>query len=459
MTTTTITMTGDSTGYGASTGSEAFLLGGYRDSVMLQGANDSVTIGTGGLDTIDLNASGFSWGVTDSVALGQSVFDTIGASHALQGAALSITGGGGEIDVALVNHGGATTLSLGNTGDVVNAAGLGLNDVVSLNGDAENSVTFQNGGGADVAIGQAGDGFAWYASSVALAGNYNLLTGGDEQFNVSGAGGLNRIALGNGNDTLSFGAGGNSIALGNGNDSVSLAGQQDSLALGTGNNVVSALGGAVSLRLAAGGAGASDTLALGGSHNAVHGGDENVTLTNAHGGALAVLGNGNDTITLASGHVVLGDSAANTARDNVTILNGHAAVTLNGGTDGVTLADAKSGWDQVVLNGTDLGTRLSAAGSFDTITLAQDANAAISDAAVNGGLSLIFDGDAQGGLGVVSVTGLAQDDIAKITLSGCGSYSVTADNTALGGVTLHFAHGTIDLIGTQSLSNVLITQN
>ena len=212
--TNTITMNGDATGYGASTGSESFVLNGYQNTVLLAGAADTVTLAGGGLDVVDLNATGFTNATTDMINLGQSSFDRVIASHALENSALTVDGGFGETSISLIDHGGSVVLDLGNQGDVVNKAGLGLNDIVMLNGDAANNVAFTNGNGADVTIGAAGDGLTHDASSVALFGDYNLLLGGDENFNVSDASGLNMVTLGNGDNTLTLGGDQNAITLG-----------------------------------------------------------------------------------------------------------------------------------------------------------------------------------------------------------------------------------------------------
>jgi len=104
-----------------------------------------------------------------------------------------------------------------------------------------------------------------------------------------------------------------------------------------------------------------------------------------------------------------------------------------------------------------LGTTLTAMGVFDNLVLTQDANASITEGAVNGGLSLTVEGDSHGGMGNISVAGLATDDLAHIHLAGLSAYTITADNTAAGGVTLHFSQGSLDLIGLQSIPNNFFT--
>lgn len=455
--TNTITLNGNATGYGASWGAEEFVLNGYDNTVLLGGANDTINLASGGNDLIDLNATGFSNSVTDTIDLGQGAFDSIIATNALNGANLTIANGFGGSTIDLVNHYGSTSLTLGNQGALVNHAGLGLNDVVTLNGDAANNVTFTSGEGADVTIGAAGDGDGYDASSVALFGVYNQLLGGDETFTVTDASGLNQIALGNGDNSILLGGDQNDVVLGNGNNNVDFTGGHDALAAGTGNNDVTVKGPAANLTFAAGGAGSSDVITLTGGTADIHGGDENFSVAASHGGDAVILGNGNNLVDLPSGWVTLGSSVANTAENTVTLSHGNDHVTLNGGLDQVTLHDVNTGYDTVKLNGTLLGTQLNVAGSFDNVTLTADANAAITEAAGASGLNLVLHGDASLGIGTVSVTGLAQDFLAHITLIGTGAYTITADNTAAGGVTLHFGHGSLDLIGLQAVPNTLIT--
>jgi hypothetical protein len=113
------------------------------------------------------------------------------------------------------------------------------------------------------------------------------------------------------------------------------------------------------------------------------------------------------------------------------------------------------GDDKVKLNGTLLGTTLSVAGLLDSIKLVHDADVALTDASHNGGMQLTIDADAQGGMGDISITGLQDDGYAHIHLVNASSYTVTVDQTQQGGVTLHFIHGSIDLIGLQAIPNNL----
>jgi len=442
--TNTITMTGSSTGYGATTGAETFSLSGYDNTVLLAGAADTVDITGGEFDGIDLNATGFTSPTTDLIDLGQSVFNDILSSNALYGSSITIEGGSGPNAVTLVNHGGSTNVTLGYEGSALTEVGSIPPDTVTLNGDATNSVAFTGEGYAAVSIGKAGDGLSGYSTALALSGALNQVAGGDESFAITGASSKS------------------TIVLGNGQDSVSLTGTHDKLSLGTGNDTVMLTGNNSTLLLAKGGAGSTDTVVERGCGDTLIGGDENVSIT---GNPLSVgtikLGNGNDSLNVSGGggHAIFGSSVSNTGTDQVTLGTGRANLTFNGGTDSVLLKDyhGHEGADTVTMNGTMLGTTLTTMGVFDHVVLAQDANAAITDGAVNGGLSLTIEGDGHAGMGNISIAGLATDDLAHITLIGLGTYTITPDSTAAGGVTLHFSQGSIDLIGMQSIPNNFIS--
>jgi hypothetical protein len=462
--TTTITMTGNSTGYGLYSGNEVFDLSGYDNTVLLNGANDRIAVQGGEYDAINLNSSGFAKAVNDQVYLNDSSFDTVSGSSALTDSEVTIAGSGGPNTISLINHGGITDVALGYTGDPTYEWGLGIDDVVRLNGDASNQVVFTAGGYAEVSIGAAGDGFSGFASHVSLYGMDNSVSGGDEAFTVTERdGGGNSVSLGNGANTVVLAGNGNTVDLGNGANHLYLSnGFLDTASLGTGNNAVTAVGAGASLAFAAGDSGAVETISM--SHGALHvsGGDENFTIIGGVGSDLVGrLGDGDNTISLATGHaqLVIGASPDNTADNTVSFGRGFNFLQFNGGDDQVTLADAAGakGYDNVVLNGTMLGTNLTTAGVFDKVTLANDANATINDTATNGGMSFILDADKAGGFGTVIINGLANDDLAHITLVGAGTYTVSVDQTAAGGITLNFAHGSVDLVGLQSVPNTLIS--
>jgi Ca2+-binding RTX toxin-like protein len=442
--TNTFTMTGNSTGYGAATGAETFILSGYDNTVLLAGASDTLAIAGGEFDSIDLNASGFTGSATDGIDLGQSAFNTISSSYALYNSSITIEGGSGPNTVSLVNHGGSTSVTLGYEGSALTEAGTVPANAVTLNGDAANSIAFTGSGNAVVSVGAAGDGFFAYGTALALSGVLNHVTGGDEAFSITGTSSTS------------------TIALGNGNDSVSLSGTHNRLSLGTGNDTIMVAGNGAAITLAKGGAGSTDTVVEKGCDDSLTGGDENVTIT---GNPLSVgsikLGNGNDVLNVSGGggRAVFGSSVANTGTDTVTLGTGRTNLTFNGGQDSVLLKDfhGRSGNDTVTLNGTMLGTTLTTMGAFDSVVLTQDANASITDGALNGGFSLTIEGDGQGGMGNISIAGLATDDLAHIHLVGLSAYTITPDNTAAGGVTLHFSQGSLDLIGLQSIPNNFFT--
>jgi len=459
-TTNTISMFGNSTGFGGSTGADFFTLAGYYNTVRMAGANDTVKIASGLFDSIDLNSTGFVGPVTDMIDLGTSAFDQIVSSHALSGANLSITGAGGPNTISLINHGGSTAISLGYEGDPA-LQGTALGNAITLNGDAANTVAFTAGGAATLKIGTAGDNFVNYASNVTMIGDGNSLAGGDEAFTVLNATSTaNAVSLGNGANTVSLSGNGNSVVLGNGNNVMALSGGQNLAVLGTGGNTLNISAGGASLTFAAGGAGAQDTIDIHGAVVKIHGGDENFTINGATHGSYFVgsLGNGNNTIALAhdNARLVLGSSVANTAHNSVTLGDGTLNGIFNGGVDTVVTNNAHANMsDKVTLNATLLGTQLTTGGVFDSVTLTNDANAVINDNSLNGGLNITLDGDAHQDFGTIAITGLSHDDLARIHLVNAGAYTVTTDTTAVGGITLHFAHGTINLVGLQSVPNHL----
>jgi hypothetical protein len=455
--TRTIALNGNDTGYGDSSGDEIFNVTNYGNTALLAGANDTVNILSGGYDTIDLNSTGFTNAVTDSILLGASDEDIIEASHVLYDSTIQITGTGGPNLVSFVNHGGTTSIALGTAGNAVG----GANAPLILNGDANNSVSYAYGGGAVVNIGSAVDGLSAYDSTVALAGIDNIVAGGDENFTVGNSSGFNDVTLGNGTDQVALGGDSNTVVLGNGNDSLTFVGAHDSAMLGTGNDAVTLSASLSSVVFASGDAGVTDTVTFQGGHDRIVGGDQNFTITGSKEvGPHIVLGNGTDTLNLpgVGGNITLGSTdLSNTSTDTVNVGKGAVILKLNGGVDNVTLADdgARYGNDRVQLNGTLLGTTLTAAGSYDTVTLTQDSNLALTDASHNGGLLLTIDADSEGGMGDISVTGLGGDGYAHIHLVNASSYTITVDQTQAGGVTVHFVHGSIDLIGLQAIPNNL----
>ncbi len=455
-TTSTIAMNGRSTAYGMSTGNEVFNLNGYDNTVLMGGAADTVNILGGQFDCIDLNTTGFTGATADVINLGASAFDQVISSQALYNSNVSITASGGPETVSMVNHGGQTNVTLGNVGDT-NLQGRAYGNIVKLNGDATNSVDLTSGGNAFVTIGAAGDAMTGYSSSVSVVGVQNTIQGGDESFNLQNATSIeNTITLGNGSDHVSIAGARNTIALGNGADTLAVSGSGNVATLGSGADVVSVGGGSATLTFAAGNAGVADRVTMSNSYAQIHGGNENFTITSATHKAFlgASLGDGNNTIDLAYGNarLIVGTDVGNTGHNSVTLAHGGATATFNGGVDTITLGGSHAvGADHVTLNATLLGTSLNTSGMFNNVNLTQDANAAITDTGVNAGLLITLNADSTGGFGNISIDGLAHDDLAQIQLVSASAYSVTADNTAAGGVTLHFDHGSIDLVGLQSV--------
>ncbi len=458
----TISMNGNSTGYGISQGQEAFSLSGYYNTVLLAGASDTVDVTDGGFNAIDLNSTGFTSGTTDVINLGESAFNTVSSSNVLRFSDVTVNAIGGPNTISLDNIAGTTTLNLGNLGDPALQSGLGLGDSVTLNGDAANTVTFTSGGDATVAIGTAGDGQQQGVSTVSLWGYGNTVTGGDEQFTVTNKmahGQQNSVSLGNGNNSVFLSGAHNTVHLGDGNNSLTMYGSFATATLGGGNNAVTTGQGRAHVTFASGHAGSTDTLVMKHGTLVLHGGDENFNVSSnaQHSNLIGVLGNGNNTISLQNGlaRLTIGSGDSNTAHNAVTVQDGgRGSFTFNGGTDSLVMnGGASGGGNTIQLNGTMLGTTLSAIGSFNHITLTDDANAAISE--TGQAVDITLDADKAGGFGTISINGLESDDLARIHLVGASTYTLTADDTPVGGITLHFAQGSVDLIGLQSVPNHL----
>ena len=344
-------------------------------------------------------------------------------------------------------------------------------------GNGDNTLTFSGtheisvlGTGSNVVSGSRGvssfsfgSGGAGSTDALQFLGSSNHVTGGDETFVVtSGLGGLNSLTLGDGNDTVTLAGSSNKVTLGDGNDSLSFGGAANSANLGTGDNVVHAGSSGGSITFAAGGAGSTDTVYTLGNATHITAGNENVAIMgNGADVGKVILGDGNDTLNVTGGGglATFGDSQTNTALNSATVGHGGTHLVFNGGIDQVTLNDAKgiSGYDIIKLNSSMIGTTLDAKGVFDSVTLTHDASAAITEEAVNGGMSLTIHADAHGGIGDVSVMGFAADELAHIHLVGTSAYTITTDNTPAGGLTLHFTTGTLDLVGLHSLPNSLFT--
>jgi hypothetical protein len=461
--TTTITLAGNSTGYGLFSGSEVFNLSGFNNTVLSDGANDAINITGGGQDLINLNYSGFTGPVTDSINLGTASFDTVSDGNALYGANVTVAGNGGPTTIALTNHGGSTNIALGYTGNPAYEQALGEVNTVTLNGDASNNVAFTAGGYAHVAIGGASDGFTSYASNVAFFGAGNTLVGGDEAFTVSNANGsATTVALGNGDNDINLSGGYNTVSVGDGDNTVGLSGLGNTASFGAGNNIATVEAGAAALSYATGDAGASDSLSFAHAHVTLTGGDENFTIQAGSGSYLSArLGNGNNTLNFGDSHAfaVFGNSIANTGDNSFTALRGGNVLSFIGGTDQATLydKDGPAGHDNIFLHATEIGTTITTYGAYERATLSGDANATINDLGTNGGTQFRLFGDHTGGFGQIVINGLANDFTAHITLINASAYTITADDTPAGGITLHFDHGTVDLVGLQAVPNNLIS--
>jgi hypothetical protein len=137
------------------------------------------------------------------------------------------------------------------------------------------------------------------ATQVINLGNIdNTLTGGDDNYVITGANGNNTVTLGNGNDQFTLGNGNNTLTVGDGTDQIKA---------GSGNNSITSTGaGADTVTLTSG----NNTVVLGDGPDAVLAGD---------GLNIVTTGNGNDTVKLGNGF------------DQVTTGNGNSTITVGNG--------------------------------------------------------------------------------------------------------------------------------
>ncbi len=107
------------------------------------------------------------------------------------------------------------------------------------------------------------------------------------------------------------------------------------------------------------------------------------------------------------------------------------------------LADGSG--SRVTLDATMLGTALSVGSMFDRLMLTGEANAPMVSPAA----------DAGGDAGADNATGQAADTLTHMNLVGASTHTIILDGTAIGGITLHFPSGSLDLAGLQSLPHEL----
>lgn len=220
------------------------------------------------------------------------------------------------------------------------------------------------------------------------------LGNGDDVVN-SGIGGIERLNLGDGTNTLIGGTGFlGSVLGGNGNETITLIGGADSISLGQGNATVTTGGGFVgsitgynntgdinNVTIGTGGvrsigfSNARDTVTISanGFFEQISLGSDNdkLILQNGASGNQAILGDGNNTVTITNGHI-----------DAVTTYQGNDSFTIGAGRiqtlamgDGTNRLTLGSGNIQTVLayQGNDT-VKIGAGGSIDVLSLGDGNN-------------------------------------------------------------------------------------
>ena len=451
--TTPVVLTGATTAFGTAidnTGTDSFLLYGAGNTVVEGGGNLVVNAGylaPYGWDTNSTILLGNAYMVNDAITLdgGQNTL----ASQYLYASTVNftVTGLGG-------NTTGSNIVSLDNSQGTSHIKLTGTYNNVTLNGDATNTIV-TGGAHATVNVGTLNDDDLFgYTTSIKLTGGSNSVTGGDENFTISGGGTKDTIHLGDGNntvkvngknDTVSAWGGTNIITAGGGNanisflgtdgqdgasfvydpddpiagpptDTVNIVGANDAVTATYENVVINGSGvtGSAKVNLGVG----NNTVTLGGNSNSVNVGDgDNSIFLTGNSNAVTISdtsGVGKDAVTTGngSGDVInfgyAGGSVNGTGSGTTTVVqSSNASTVLNiNMNNGTLLATVGNGSDTITANGA--GTNITAGYGNDTIT-------------ANGGAT-IFAGD---GNDLV----YAQGNNSSVTL-GSGSDVVYANGNA-----------------------------
>ena len=315
-------------------------------------------LGNGGFNTVDVtNAPGS----TVTVKVGVDSTATAPAGHntvfidTLPGGTNNVSLGGADNTVTAI--GSTNTVSIGGPGSTV-----------TLDGMATNSVTL-GGGAATVHIGFTDDDLFGWSSSVTFAGTGNLLSGGDEDYTVSGSTGSSTVRVGDGENSITMAGAGNTVSVWGGDNWIvagtGSAGNQHVTILGldgTGLPTPTDPDGPDDAPVPLS---PTDYVTISGVGDSVSATYENVNIWGtAIGGATVTLGNGNNTVVLAAAgsiapggnHVTVGNGgngiAVGGSSNVITVGNGANGITLNGNGNMVTVNDPTGvGNDIVQLEG------------------------------------------------------------------------------------------------------------
>jgi hypothetical protein len=327
-----------------------------------------------------------------------------------------------NVVTATASIGGNTVYAYATTSNKVTLGGGGNN--VTLNGNTTNTVSTGTSTALSpntVNIGFSDDDNFGFKSTVTLAGSFNTVNGGDENFTISGGvnsnvinlqgdgnntvtltGTNNNITVWGGNNTLATGGsnavvnilgidGANEIAfvpeaedpgiIGNPNDFVVIAGTNDTVNATYENVTVSGSGVTSFANINLGNG--NNLVVLGGNTNSVNVGNGlNTIALTGNSNTVTVndfVGSGNDTVTLGAGtndkvfFNYAGGSVTGTAITGVTtVTQSYGAgdtvnVNLGAGTGAISLG---AGSDTILANGNNTSVTVggSSYGSFETIT-------------------------------------------------------------------------------------------
>jgi hypothetical protein len=405
-----------------------FISVGNGDNTIFEaGAKDKITVGTGGNTITDFGGfatitfNGFVEDVDDIdiVNIGgtnNTVTETLAASHSERD--FTITGGTGNGKFTLGD--GANVLTTSGSNNVVKMGsteapvigeeiGEASGDAVTITGGVNNSVTLGDGNNVVKVDGVAstitlGNG----ANSVTANGNDDVIGVGNGANTIQANGTEDAITAGNGGNTIAANGDDDVITAGNGNNTITANGKEDIITLGNGNNTLTSNGNV-------------DVITIGNGNNKV-----------------TAQGNG-DTITLGTGNNTVDATGSN--NDTITSAGGKGSFIIGGETS-------------LTLTASSAGTTVDAQGALDSITLNNNANAAINDSPFGGGLSLTINATGGANAGVIKLTGFESDVTGLIDLHGFAGITSTAGLLAAsgsdgsGGTLIHLGTGSLDLVGS-----------
>jgi Ca2+-binding RTX toxin-like protein len=258
---------------------------------------------------------------------------------------LTVLGGGGSRNIALVLESGINNVTLAGVSDINVSDNSGSNAITGNDGDNVIRVS----GGADVVLGGGGIdrlkiNYADAATSV--IGTVGSVTDGGtnsvtfdlavENFTIYTGTGNDTVTTGDGDNLLRTGLGDDTITAGHGNSLVESGGGHDTVEVGDGQNTVRA------------GAG-DDTVTTGDGGNSVNAGDGNNTVTTGAGADIVATGSGDDTLLTGGGADLVQVSGgtdtlgAGVGHDRLTVDYGHLLTNVTGSLSAGSVANGYSG--------------------------------------------------------------------------------------------------------------------